>query len=744
MELRRFRQKGQGLRGAAATIFALTTVLPVLVTVFLFSRSDTFKETQAQVSLLIALVIAFLGFVLLRGLIDRVSRLAQTVAAPAPTEASARPSDAVDVSVPGFGRLDEISQIAAAFDRLFEDMRASTERLEDLVFKLGTLNEMVELTSKIPKIQDLLALVLERTMRAVKARSGTIMLLDQECRVLRIAVARGLPDEVVASAQIRYGEGIAGRVAQFGEAVVVDDTETDPRFAGESDLPAVYGGGPFICMPIRAGDRLIGVINLAKKEYGAAGTPTLRPFSPTELQFLNSLMTHIAYAVDNARLLEEARQAANRLGEVVADQQVKLTLAQQQMVQTEKLSALGRLLAGVAHELNNPLAVVLGQSVLMRKAVGTGPFAERAEQISQAADRCARIVRMFLAVARQHPPERQKVQLNQVIEEALALFACQLEADGVAVTCHLADDLPCLWADPDQLHQVVVNLVANAQHATRETPPPRRVSLTTRYDAAQARLSLEVADSGPGIPPELRTRIFEPFFTTKPLGQGTGLGLSLCQGIVEQHGGFVRVDDEPGHGAVFTVDLPVQGHSEAGQEGRAVEAPPSIPGKRILVVDDEPAVVAMLAEMLAADGHLVDTAANGSFALAKLGESTYDVILSDLKMPGLDGPGLYRELERTHPEYVRRVIFLTGDALNPPTREFLDQTGAPSLSKPFALDELRWAVRDVLQAAGAGDLRWDFDLPGPGEIAASAAGPRPPTGPRDRGSAPTGRSGRSA
>ena len=146
----------------------------------------------------------------------------------------------------------------------------------------------------------------------------------------------------------------------------------------------------------------------------------------------------------------------------------------------------------------------------------------------------------------------------------------------------------------------------------------------------------------------------------------------------------------------------------------------------------------------AADGHLVDTAANGSFALAKLGESTYDVILSDLKMPGLDGPGLYRELVRTHPEYLRRLIFLTGDALNPPTREFLDQTGAPSLSKPFALDELLWAVRDVLQAVGAGDLRWDFDLPGPAEIATSAAGPRPPTGMRDRGSAPTGRSGRSA
>ncbi len=696
MKLRRLFPKDVGLREAATTIFALTAILPLLVFVFLLSRFDLLKETDVHLSLLLVLVIALLGFVVFRRLVGRISRLAQTVGMAKPTEQRAVSIEAASAAVPGLGPVTEINQIAEAFGHLLEELRGSTTRLEDLVFKLGTLNEMVELAARIPKIHDLLDLVLERTMQTVKATIGSIMLLDRERQTLRIAAARGLPEEASANVEVRMGEGVAGKVAQLGMPILVEDIETDPRFAKANDPK--YGSGSFISMPVRVADRVIGVINLARKEYG---TPDPRPFSPTDLQFLNALMTYIAYALDNARLLEEARQAANRLREVVEDQQLRLTLAQQQRLQAEKVSAMGQLLAGVAHELSNPLSVIIGQAALVRRAVEGGPLTARAEQIAQAAERCAFIVRNFLALARQRPPERQQVWLNQVVQEAVELLGYQLRVDDVEVSLNLADDLPGLWADPHQLHQVVVNLITNAHQAMRRTPTPRRLTLSTRHDSARRRVSLKVADTGPGIPPEIVTRIFEPFFTTKPPEQGTGLGLSLCHGIVEGHGGTIRVESQPQHGAIFVVELPVE--AQPTVEPEALEARPVILGKTILVVDDESEVAAVLADVLSVEGHEVETAANGVVALHKLRERIYDLIISDLRMPELDGPGLYRELERRHPELCRRVIFLTGDSLNPEIREFLEQTRVLCLSKPLMPEEIRRVVQQVLPAPRRGD-----------------------------------------
>jgi len=550
----------------------------------------------------------------------------------------------------------------------------------------------VELIARIPKVQEMLGLVLDRTMQTVRATMGSIMLLDRESQVLRIAAARGLPDDVVANVAVRVGEGIAGKVAQLREPVLVEDIETDARFAKANDPK--YGGGSFICMPVRVGDRLIGVINLAKKEFGAAGSPNPTPFALTDLQFLNTLMTHIAYALDN-RLLEEARESARRLQEVVADQQVRLTVAQQQKLQAEKLSALGQLLAGVAHELNNPLSVIVGQTALLRRDVGGGA---RAEKIANAADRCARIVRNFLSLARQQPPERRKVRMNDVVREGVELFAYQFRVDNVELSFKLAHDLPLLWADPHQLHQVVVNLVSNAHQAVRQTPPPRRVTLATWHDPHQARVFLEVADSGPGIPPEIRAQIFEPFFTTKQHGQGTGLGLSLCRGIVEAHGGVIRVESELGQRTVFVVELPVPGLPGVELEPLTPEIRLPSRGKRVLVVDDEPELAEVLAELLSADDHQVETASNGKVALAKLHERAYDLVLSDLRMPELDGADLYREIEQRYPRLARRVIFLTGDTLSASIREYLQKIGLPSLSKPFNLEEVRRLVRSALEA----------------------------------------------
>jgi two-component system NtrC family sensor kinase len=374
--------------------------------------------------------------------------------------------------------------------------------------------------------------------------------------------------------------------------------------------------------------------------------------------------------------------------------------AEEALRQSEKLAEMGSLLAGVAHELNNPLAIVIAHTFLLGKAGGNGTVVRRAQKIAEAAERCARIVRSFLALARQRPTERQPVKLNQVVREAAELLAYRLNVDTVEVVLDLSENLPLLWADPHQLTQVIVNLINNAHQAMREHPMPRRLTLTSRFIPSRARIQLTVADTGPGVPPEIRLRIFEPFFTTKPPGEGTGLGLSLCQGIIEGHGGIIRLESTQGPGAVVLIELPVE--VPASRESNVhvplvMDSSSPVREKAILVVDDEPEIASVLADLLSVDGHRVETASNGGSALAKLQQKSYDLVMTDIRMPIMDGPSLYREMERRYPTLCRRIIFVTGDALTPETGEWLAKTGRPKLSKPFVFEEVRSIIQRTLQ-----------------------------------------------
>jgi two-component system NtrC family sensor kinase len=365
--------------------------------------------------------------------------------------------------------------------------------------------------------------------------------------------------------------------------------------------------------------------------------------------------------------------------------------SQATLMHREKLAAMGSLLASVAHELNNPLAVVMMQADLLREEVGNGPLGAHVTELAQATERCAEIIYHFLSLARQQSPMRTRVGLNATIEAAMKLLTYPLQVDTITVAYHLADDLPTLWADPHQLQQVVLNLVTNAHQALRDTAGPRQLTITTRADQAQQRVILEVADTGPGIPPAIQQRIFEPFFTTKALGTGTGLGLPLCLGIVEGHGGTLSVQSVPEHGAVFRVELPLESLPIDGPVAEPIR-PPAVGAQTILIVDDEPGIVRALTFLLRRDGHTVETATNGHLALAKCQEQDYDMILCDLRMPELDGPGFYRELQRRRSSLCQRVLFLTGDTLDPETQAFLEQVALPHLNKPFTAAMIRKAL----------------------------------------------------
>jgi signal transduction histidine kinase len=410
-----------------------------------------------------------------------------------------------------------------------------------------------------------------------------------------------------------------------------------------------------------------------------------KPFDPREvvLRMRNLLRTralHLELREQNEILEERVRERTERL------------------IQAEKLSAMGQLLAGVAHELNNPLAVVAGQAALLQHMPGKDPAA-RADKIVRAAERCVRIVRNFLKLARQWPPERSATELNTIVREAVELLSYELRTDDIEVQLELAEGLPTIWADPHQLHQVLVNLIANAHHALRQSPRPRTLAIRTAHEAERDRLILVVADSGPGVPPEIRSRIFDPFFTTKPVGQGTGLGLSLSAGVIVEHGGTLHLESTPGTGATFRIEIPVVAPPvERRVPTLTREEVAAVRGRRVLVVDDEPDVAAILVDLLRLDDHVVDVVEDGQAALNALATGRYDLILSDTKMPGLDGPGFYRELGARYPRLLVRIAFITGDTLNPDKRAFFEQANAPLITKPFALDDVRQVVRRLLQA----------------------------------------------
>ena len=418
-----------------------------------------------------------------------------------------------------------------------------------------------------------------------------------------------------------------------------------------------------------------------------------------------------------------SRKALIRAGQDLAS-------TRQQLVQHEKLAAVGQLVSGVAHELNNPLQGVLGYAELMLASKPASLEAEELRAIRDNANRAAGIVRNLLTFAGRNTTARGWQQINRIVRDAITAREAQLQTAGVDLSLDAAERLPLVYVDHTRLEDVIVNLIQNAEAAiasrrdgktlSRGVPERARgeIRITTRMQSEPDRIFVEVWDNGSGLKDEDLTRVFDPFFTTREVGQGTGLGLSVCYGIVREHGGQITARNAEVGGAVFTIELPVMAESlVAATVTAAGLAPPAMESRspvtpapsfamaaveeeveatprrrKALVVDDEESNAALVRRVLAGAGYDVESTTLSRRALVMMERTAYDAVICDVKMPELSGQELYGRVCQIRPEMARRFLFITGDIDGQDTREFLDETRCSYFMKPFNLERLTAAV----------------------------------------------------
>jgi PAS domain S-box-containing protein len=371
-----------------------------------------------------------------------------------------------------------------------------------------------------------------------------------------------------------------------------------------------------------------------------------------------------------------------------------------QLLQSEKMAALGQTISGVAHELNNPLATILSWAERLSQHAGGDVLMKRGlDVILSESERAARIVRNLLTFSRKRQSTRALVDLNTVVRETLSLRAYEQRVTNISVISALASGMPPVFADGHQVKQVLLNLLTNAEQAMMGANGRGTIVIRTWHDAAKQVVVLEVNDDGPGVPDDVQGKIFDPFFTTKEVGKGTGLGLTVAYAIVQEHGGRITLKSQRGAGASFFVEFPVSPVKATPARVRQASAPPErdvFKGARVLVVEDEGALASAVKDAFLEVGCSVDRAGDGEEGLAYVAEHHYDLIVCDLKMPRVDGIRFYRAMTAATPALARRVIFVTGDVAGTDAERFLEESGCRWLSKPFRLADLLRAAREAL------------------------------------------------
>jgi signal transduction histidine kinase/CheY-like chemotaxis protein len=513
------------------------------------------------------------------------------------------------------------------------------------------------------------------TTRNLLHADGVALFLAGAHGRLRLAAAVSWPIDVAETAAAV--ELVARSALDRKETVEIEDITRDGSAAGAGELDTL-GLRSMLMARLGVQERPVGVLVSGHREP--------RRFGDEDRRVLTSLAHHLAVALDKVRVHAELRSNLQRLQETQA-----------QLMQADKLKALGTLLSGVAHELNNPLSTIrLSIQLVRRTALMDDTLTRRMEVMETACVRASRIIRDLLAFARRQPPERRRVDLNQVVHATLGLQTSQLELNRIRVVTALTPT-PEIWADPHQLQQVFMNLFSNAIHAMKTARHHGVLTVTSGQRGSE--VVVEIDDDGPGIPPEHLGRIFDPFFTTNVTGAGTGLGLSLAIGIVESHGGRLYAENLRDGGARFTVHMPVGEHAQAAAPAPAEPRVAAVAGGNVLVVEDEGPLREALTEVLQSLGHRVVGATTGHEALGRLRERTWDLVLLDLRLPDVDGQAVWERALSSDPRLAGRVVFMTGDIMSAETQGFLDEARRPFLLKPFTMEEVGRVVSEVLATA---------------------------------------------
>ena len=444
------------------------------------------------------------------------------------------------------------------------------------------------------------------------------------------------------------------------------------------------------------------VITLASAADGPIAEPETYEDAPLVMDggIMGMLRIHCPQPLtpEQRRLYFAMASDASKAFEQMQGQRAQTKLVQERLIQSEKMSSIGQLVSGVAHELNNPLTGIMGFAQLLLLRELEAPIRSQVETIYAEADRASKIVANLLTFARRREARKEPANLNTLIERVLELRNYDLRVRNIDVQQHMDPNLPDTMVDTNQLLQVFLNIIINAEQAMRsaqEDGAEGILRITTRADRGM--VSASFADSGPGMDQETLRRIFDPFFTTKDAGKGTGLGLAISYGIMEEHGGRIWAESTPDKGTTFHIELPIV-TGLASIVAPEVEPPPvsATERRRILVVDDEEAIQKLLTGVLEMDGHDVAVASNGREALERVQAEAFDLIISDIKMPVMGGPDMYRRLRDDNNPLAQRVIFITGDTVAPDTRKFLQEISNTVLSKPFRLRDVRESVAAAL------------------------------------------------
>lgn len=536
--------------------------------------------------------------------------------------------------------------------------------------ELNALNRVSVIANQSFDLDEILNVSLRQCIELFGAETGAIMLLKPGTNILRRRASWGHSITEDFLQELELTPEFVSRIQEARTELITPQhlhqfPESARKFVETEQLRS------WRWVVLRSQDKPFGILGISNR--------TEREFSSTDENLLIAIGRQLATTIEKVRLYEETSKAYE-----------DLRRTQEQLLQSEKMSAVGQLISGVAHELNNPLTAILGYSQLLESEPLPEKSLDFVSKLYKQAQRTHRVVQNLLSFARQRKPTKQTVDLHRVIEETLALRDYDLKLNNIQVERTFDHDLPSVVADPHQLEQVFLNIVNNAVDAILEVNRSGKLQVRTYTEGDF--VCAEFHDSGPGI--KEPKRIFDPFFTTKQIGKGTGLGLSICYGITKEHGGEILALNHPSGGAVFRILLPIAGVKEEGPRDRRARPRDHGVQGRILLVDDEDALLEFEREVLSGAGATVVTVTSGEAAIEKLHRENFDVILIDGKMPGKwSATEIHAWLKDHRPEMANRIVLALSDTSEERIRRFIESYSVPYLVKPFEVADLLSTVR---------------------------------------------------